>query len=170
MTHYIALLRAVNVGGTGKLPMAALKSMCEEAGLAKVRTYIASGNVVFESRLSASKVKALLEARLQAHAGKPVGVLVRTQEEMEAVVGANPFAERPANRTMALFLDGAPSNDEIVKATHRADEEIVLGKREIYLFYPDGMGQSKLVLPSMKRGTARNLNTVARLAAMAALR
>src|SRR5882757_4672655 len=78
MPSYIALLRAVNVGGTGKLPMSELKAMCVAEGFAKVQTYIASGNVVLESRLSAARVKAVLEQRLHAYAGKPVGVIIRT--------------------------------------------------------------------------------------------
>ena len=85
MTAYIALLRAVNVGGTGKLPMADLKRIGEEAGFTKVRTYIASGNLLFESNFGEAAVKAALEARLEAYAGKRVGVLVRTAEEMAAV-------------------------------------------------------------------------------------
>ena len=74
MTAFVALLRAVNVGGTGKLPMSELKAMCEALGFEGVRTYIASGNVVFASRKSEAAVKKALEARLEAYAGKPVGV------------------------------------------------------------------------------------------------
>ena len=77
LTTHVALLRAVNVGGTGKLPMSDLKDICEELGFGAVRTYIASGNVVFTSRKPEAAVKAALEKRLEAHAGKPVGVLVR---------------------------------------------------------------------------------------------
>src|SRR5579863_2796849 len=79
MARYVALLRAVNVGGTGNLPMAELKSMCSDAGFARVETYIASGNVIFESKAAPSKVK--VEARLLAYAGKPVGVVLRTAGE-----------------------------------------------------------------------------------------
>jgi uncharacterized protein (DUF1697 family) len=93
MTKYVALLRAVNVGGTGKLPMAELKSMCSDAGFARVETYIASGNVVFETKARPSRVKAELEARLLAFFAKPVGVVVRTAAEMVAVLKANPFPE-----------------------------------------------------------------------------
>src|ERR1700687_5370585 len=91
MTRYVALLRAVNVGGTGKLAMTELKSMCSDAGFGRVETYIASGNVVFESKAAAARVKAQLEARLLAHFGKPVGVVVRTASQMVAVLEANPF-------------------------------------------------------------------------------
>jgi uncharacterized protein (DUF1697 family) len=66
MTRYVALLRAVNVGGTGKLPMSRLRALCKEGGFTRVQTYIASGNVVFESAAAAPKVKSELEARLLA--------------------------------------------------------------------------------------------------------
>jgi len=99
MTTYIALLRAVNVGGTGKLPMAELRAMCESLGFTNVRTYIASGNVVFASKLSEKSVKAKLEGCLEAYAGKPVGVLVRTGAEVAAALDANPFKSAEPNRT-----------------------------------------------------------------------
>src|ERR1700685_1848819 len=108
MTSYIALLRAVNVGGTGKLPMTELKAMCEQAGFTKVKTYIASGNVVFLSKLAEAKVKSTLEAALAVYAGKPVGVLIRTAPEMAAVLAANPFSQMPTKLTVAIFLDAAP--------------------------------------------------------------
>jgi uncharacterized protein (DUF1697 family) len=95
MKAFIALLRAVNVGGTGNLPMTELKSMCEAAGFQSVRTYIASGNVVFQSSQTEAHVKAALEAALAAYAGKPVGVLVRSGAEMAAVLGAIPSRKCP---------------------------------------------------------------------------
>jgi uncharacterized protein (DUF1697 family) len=168
MTAFIALLRAVNVGGTGKLPMSELKEMCEAVGFAGVRTYIASGNVVFTSRKSEAAVKKALEAQLAAYAGKPVGVLVRSAAEMQAVLKDNPFPKAPANRTVAVFLDKAPPADTLTAVKGKKDEEIRLGKREIYIHYGDGMGQSKLVVPAAKTGTARNMNTIATLAKMAA--
>jgi uncharacterized protein (DUF1697 family) len=164
MTVYVALLRAVNVGGTGKLPMSELRLMCEAAGFSKVRTYIASGNVVFESGLHEGDVKAKLEKALAAHAGKPVGVLVRTGREMAEVLAANPFASAAPNRTMAIFLDNPPPVDALAGVTGRQDEEIALGLREIYVHYQSGMGQSKLKIPAAKAGTARNMQTIAKLA------
>ena len=168
MTSYVALLRAVNVGGTGKLPMTELKAICEAAGFKSVKTYIASGNVVFRSAKTEVQVKASLEAALAAYAGKPVGVLVRTAEEMAAVLVKNPFAELPSNRTIAFFLDKAPAANALDAVSGRADEELRLGIREIYGYYPSGMGQSKLKIPAAKTGTARNMNTVAKMAEMAA--
>jgi len=168
MTAYIALLRAVNVGGTGKLPMTELKSMCEQAGFQKVKTYIASGNVVFQSELSEAKVKSALETALEAYAGKPVGTMVRTASEMAAVLAVNPFPDRPNNRTVAIFLDQPPPADVLKSATGQNEEEIQLGKREIYVHYAGGMADSKLKIPCAKNGTARNINTVAKLAQMTA--
>jgi uncharacterized protein (DUF1697 family) len=168
MTSFVALLRAVNVGGTGKLPMSELKAMCEELGFTAVRTYIASGNVVFASRKSETAIKAALEKRLAAYAGKVVGVLVRSAAEMAQVSADNPFPKAAPNRTMAIFLDDAPPKDTLGAVRGRKDEEIKLGKREIYVHYGEGMGQSKLVIPAAKAGTARNMNTVATLAKMAA--
>jgi uncharacterized protein (DUF1697 family) len=167
MTAWVALLRAVNVGGTGKLSMSELKTMCEELGFASPKTYIASGNVVFVSRKSETALKAALEKRLADYAGKPVGVLIRTAAEMAQVAADNPFAKLAPNRTVALFLDKAPAADALESVRGRKDEKIHLGRREIYIHYGDGMASSKLVIPAGKAGTARNMNTVATLAKMA---
>ena len=168
MTTFIVLLRAVNVGGTGKLPMTELKAMCEATGFGRVRTYIASGNVVFESEASEREVKAALERRLSAYAGKPVGLVVRTAAEMKAVVRNNPFPKAAPNRTVAIFLDSPPPADALDHAKNVANEEMRLGAREIYVHYGDGIGQSRLKIPAAAAGTARNINTLAKLAEMAA--
>jgi uncharacterized protein (DUF1697 family) len=167
MTSYIALLRAVNVGGTGKLPMTELKAMCERVGFLRVKTYIASGNVVFQSKLSEARVKSVMEAALAAYAGKPVGVLVRTAAEMAAVLAENPFPDAPGNKTVAIFLDVAPPTDFLAGVSHQAGEQLQAGRREIYAYYPDGQGESKLKIAAAKNGTARNMNSVAKLAEMA---
>src|ERR1700757_2215367 len=113
MSSFVALLRAVNVGGTGKLPMSELKAICEELGFGSVRTYIASGNVVFTSRKSEAAIKGALEKRLEVYAQKPVGVLVRSAAEIAQVVADNPFPTAAPNRTMTVFLDSAPSSDTL---------------------------------------------------------
>jgi uncharacterized protein (DUF1697 family) len=168
MSSFVALLRAVNVGGTGKLPMSDLVAFCEELGFTSVRTYIASGNVVFGSRKSEAAIKASLEKRLEVYAGKPVGVLVRSVAEMAQIAADNPFPKLAPNRTVAIFLDRKPPSDTLAAIRGRKDELIELGRREIYVHYGDGMGKSKLVIPAAKIGTARNMNTVAVLAKMAA--
>jgi uncharacterized protein (DUF1697 family) len=168
MGSFVALLRAINVGGTGKLPMSDLRAICEELGFEAVRTFIASGNVVFTSRKSEAAIKTALEKRLQTYAGKPVGVLVRSAAEMAQVLSDNPFQKAAPNRTMAVFLDRAPPADTLAGVRGRRNEELGLGRREIYILYDQGMGTSKLVVPAAKTGTARNMNTVATLAKMAA--
>ena len=168
MTAWVALLRAINVGGTGKLAMSELKAMCDALGFVSAKTYIASGNVVFKSAKSEAAIKAALEKRLEAYAGKPVGVLIRTATEMAQILADNPFPKLAPNRTMALFLDRAPPADTLEAVRGQRDEKIRLGRREIYVHYGEGMGSSKLVIPAAKAGTARNMNTVATLAKMAA--
>ncbi|MET0580498.1 MAG: DUF1697 domain-containing protein [Pseudoxanthomonas sp.] len=168
MNNHVALLRAVNVGGTGKLPMADLRALCEAAGFKEVRTYIASGNVVLRSASSEAKVKTTLEAALARYAGKPVGVMVRSPGEMAAIVAANPFPHAPPNRIVVIFLDSAPPADALSTITHRNGEDIVAGTRELYVWYGEGMADSKLKIPAAAKGTGRNMNTVAKLAAMAA--
>jgi uncharacterized protein (DUF1697 family) len=168
MTVFIALLRSVNVGGTGKFPMADLKAICEDAGFAKVKTYIASGNVLFETSSGEAKVKSALQARVQAYAGRFIPVLVRTAAEMAAVAKANPFPKTDPARTVAIFLDAPPAKDTAATARGQTIEEIRLGKREIYVHYGDGMRDTKLKLKASEQGTARNINTVVKLAALAA--
>jgi len=167
MQKYVALLRAVNVGGTGKLPMADLKAMCHDVGFASVQTYIASGNVVFESKASPAKVKSELEARLLAYAGKPIIVIVRSASEMEAVMKACPFPNAPPNHTVAIFLDEPPPSNALDHAVGTKDEEMHLGEREIYVYYNGGMARTTLKIPAAKTGTGRNMKTVAKLAEMA---
>lgn len=167
MAKYVALLRAVNVGGTGQLLMSDLISICRDAGFAGVETYIASGNVVFESKAAASRVKADLEARLLAHAGKPIGVVVRTAAQMRAILDANPFPEAQPKYTYAIFLDERPPSDALLHAVGKNGEDMRLGEREIFVHYGSGMGRSKLRIPAAKTGTARNMNTVAKLVEIA---
>ena len=168
MTRWVALLRAVNVGGTGKLSMADLKALCEAAGFTDVRTYIASGNVVFGSPRSERQVHDDLAARLTAHTGKAAGLLVRSASEMAAVVADDPFPDAPRNRVIVLFLDEPPTAADLDVVIGQADEHLALGRREIYVQYPRGMGESKLRIPAAGAGTGRNMNTVAKLAEMAA--
>ncbi len=167
-TSYVALLRAVNVGGTGKLPMKELKTMCEEAGFESVRTYIASGNVVFRSDDDPAKVKEILENRLADYAGKKVEVFVRTAREMRDLLEINPFPDEPGNKVAVFFLDRKPPSDLDGRAKGVDNETFRPAAREIFIHYPEGLGRSKLSFGSGIVGTTRNLNTVTKLAAMAA--
>jgi uncharacterized protein (DUF1697 family) len=165
--RYVALLRAVNVGKTGKLPMADLKAMCVQAGFLHVQTYIASGNVVFDSDAAPARLKAALEARLQDDTGRPVGVIIRSAPEMQAMLTANPFPDAAPSRTVVIFLDEPPPRDALARATGQQDEAMKLGEREIFVHYAKGIGRSKLKIPAASAGTARNMNTVSKLTTMA---
>ena len=165
MTAWAALLRAVNVGGNNKLPMAELKALCEGLGLERVQTYIASGNVVFASERGEADLRRALEAAILERYAKQLGVLVRSAAELAEVVAGNPWPSRPGNRVVAIFIDGPLSFDGI---TGQRDEVVKLGTRAIYVDYHDGMADTRLRIPAAKLGTARNLNTVTKLAAMTA--
>ncbi len=166
MTVFVAFLRAVNVGGTGSLPMRDLREMCNELGLADVQTYIASGNLRFGSDESKESIKAALEGKLRDYAGKDVRVVVRTASELRAILNKNPFPDRDPRFTLAILLDRKPPKDALDKATGRNDEEMQLGTREIYVYYGSGMGRSKLKIPAAKDGTARNMNTIKKMVAL----
>lgn len=167
MTVYVALLRAVNVGGTGALPMARLAQLCTGLGLGHVRTYIQSGNVVFSSPWSADAARTALEVALTDELGTPALVIIRTAAELERVVVANPFPDAEGAKVgVALAHEPVPAS--IVDGIHTpGDEQVVAGERELYLYCPDGMGLSKLTLPkSLGPVTVRNMNTMTKLVAL----
>jgi uncharacterized protein (DUF1697 family) len=166
VTTFVALLRAVNVGGTGTLAMADLKSICGTLGFTDVRTYIQSGNVVFGCAWTEARVKAALETGLAAKMQKPVDVLVRSAAEMAAVLKRNPFPSAAGNKVSVFFLDEPPKKAAFAAIEIPGREEMRLIGREVYVHYPDGMGRSKLKLASLGIATARNINTIARLVAM----
>lgn len=168
MRTFVALLRAVNVGGTGKLAMADLRAICERQGYEDVRTYIASGNVVFRSGRTEATIKPELQEALIAHAGREVGVIVRTGTEMAGVLAANPFASAAANRTVAIFLDAPPPDGWEDALNGRRNERVAHSGRELFVHYGDGMADTKLRIPAAASGTARNMNTVAKLANLSA--
>lgn len=167
MTSYVALLRGINLMGGTTLRMAALKEIAEELGLRGVRTFIASGNLLFTSSATEREIKSTLEAALKAHLSRDVGVMVRSAEEMADVAAGNPFGDSAASYVVAIFLDDVPATDALESARKVEDERMALGKREIYVHYARGQGQSRLAIPAAARGTARNMNTVARLAELA---
>ena len=163
MTVFVAFLRAVNVGGTGRLPMSDLREMCNELGLADVQTYIASGNLTFDSNESKAAIKTALEGKLRDYMGKDVGVSIRTASELRSILDKNPFPDLDPKFTVAIFLDRKPPVDALDLATGRNDEDMRLGAREIYVYFGSGMGRSKLKIPAAKDGTARNMNTIKKM-------
>lgn len=167
MTGYVALLRAVNVGGRGILAMADLQALCSELGLGNVRTYIQSGNVVFESERPEAALKRMLEAAITKRLGRAVQVLIRTAAELKAILEANPFPDAQADQVGVIFLPKPVRPTELAEIVIQGREEVQAAGREVFVHYPDGMGRSKLKLPFATDGTTRNLNTVGKLLAMA---
>ena len=168
MTAYVALIRAVNVSGTGKLPKEDLKAMGEACGFDNVRTFINSGNLLFTSKLAEGAVQERMEERLADYFGKPTAVFVRSASEMAEAVAKSPFADDNPSRVMAYFIDDAPAQKMIDEARDVAGERMALGPRLIYVSYGAGIGSSKLKLPAVRQGTARNMNSVAKIAELLA--
>ena len=177
MPTYIALLRAVNVAGYGKLPMADLRKLLEGLGFKRVETYIQSGNAVFEASGSADKVRAAIAAGLEKLMGAPVGVMIRTHDDLSRVITANPFAAEAAadgSRVHVAFLSGsaaagaaAAMNQIVAKYPARRDRFHLAGDH-IYFHFPEGAGETKFTGRSLDRaigapGTGRNWNTVLKL-------
>jgi len=171
------MLRGINVSGRNTLPMETLRALMGSVGARDVRTYIQSGNVVFSSRRSASSLVAALEGELEGALGSSIPVLIRTKDELDAVVDANPYVHRGEDVGLlhVTFLGAGPDDGavEAARATRSdADEFAVIG-REIYLFCPDGYGRTKFTPAFFERkfgsqATARNWKTVTKLDEMAA--
>ena len=175
MQTCIALLRGINVGGN-VLKMERLRVLCEGLGMRNVRTYIQSGNIVFEAEGPAGQWIAKLEKKLAGETRLPVSVLLRTAREMAIVLASNPFLKEKGIDTARLavtFLNEAPLKAGL-EALHRlqaSTERFHCVGREIYLHCPNGFGDSKLYLPDKalsQRTTTRNWNTVKRLCEMSA--
>jgi len=174
---FVALLRGVNVGGN-TLSMAALRGLCAEIGLRNVRTYVQSGNLVFEADGTPERWAETLERALVGKARLPVTVLVRTGAEMASVVTRNPFLREksvdPA-RLYVTFLKDAPAKSTLaaLKAIEAGPDRLSHTGREVYLHCPTGYGRTKLSNNALEKmlgiaATTRNWRTVTTLAEMAA--
>jgi uncharacterized protein (DUF1697 family) len=177
MTAMICLLRGVNVGGHNQIRMDALRALCESLKLCNVQTHIQSGNVVFQSReINPAKLAAKIEDAIEKQHGFRPDVVLRTASEMRDVIARNPFSERKGiepNKLAVMFLarEPEPNVQDAVRKINPEVEELHLLGRELYIYFPDGMGRSKLV-PLLARalknsGTGRNWNTVVKLLEMA---
>jgi uncharacterized protein (DUF1697 family) len=167
MTVYVALLRAVNVGGRGILPMSTLRDLCVARGLTDVRTYLNSGNVVFGSPLPEQTLRRELERAIADKMGRPIGVLIRTPAELRAVVDANPFPDSNPSLLGIFFLPKAVPERILVALALGGPEDVRMIGREVFVHYPNGIGRSKMKLPFAADGTSRNLNTVTALLELA---
>ncbi len=168
---YIAFLRGINVGGNTALPMAKLKSICENIGFKDVHTYIRSGNVIFQSELPEEILAEKLEQTLQKSEKRYISVMIRTEYELKTVISHNPFPNaNPAQAGVVFFTNPVPHN--LLEGTIiSGPEEVKISGRELFIHYPNGMGRSKLKLPKMDQmGTVRNINTITKLVELGEIR
>jgi uncharacterized protein (DUF1697 family) len=174
VTVLVALLRGINVGGRGKLPMADLRAIAEDLGYQDVATYIQSGNLVLSTSTSASTVARDLAAAIAAGTSVAPAVLVRTRSQLAKVVRESPFLARGEDEAHlhVVFTDGpaAPAAARLDLAAYAPEEAIARGK-ELHLLLPNGIGRSKLAADLARQkgpvGTTRSWRTVTTLLAMA---
>lgn len=176
MTTQIAFLRGINVGAHKRIAMADLRELLAELGYADARTLLQSGNIVLSAEDSPEKLARKLEAEISGRFGVQTSVIVRTREQLEAVVACDPLGEsvdRPKLYQVS-FLSAEPEADRLkeIAAVDVAPERFVHVGREIYAWHPDGIHSSPLarLLTDKRLGvsaTARNWNTVTKLLEMA---
>jgi uncharacterized protein (DUF1697 family) len=170
-SNYVALLRGVNVGGNNKLPMKDLATIFQKCGCSNVRTYIQSGNVVFECPTSVARLQETVGSVIEKKFGFHPSLVLRKLDDMESVVKNNPFLKAGAAEAElhVVFLGDALEADEIAKLEKNRvppDEYAIRGK-EMYLRLPNGAGRSKLASVKLKTvATARNWRTVNKLIEM----
>ena len=177
MPVMIALLRGINLAGHHKVKMEDLRALCHSLKLRDVQTYVQSGNVVFRTD---EKDTALLTKRMEdaieRKFGFRAGVVLRTTAELRDLIAQSPFGKRkglePSKLTVTfLACDLTKETCDQVLGIKPEVEEIKLGRRELYIYFPDGMGRSKLTAvldrTLKKAGTVRNWNTVTKLLEMA---
>lgn len=177
MTTWIALLRGINLGSRNRIAMADLRELLTGLGHGDVRTHILSGNAIFNSsRRGAPRLAAAIEAAIEERFGLHIAVLMRSRDELAAVVASNPFrdARRNPAKCFAIFLSADPARerlDALEPATY-APDEIRLGDRVIYAWLPNGVQGSKVLglLTDKRLGvttTSRNWNTTTKLLELA---
>jgi uncharacterized protein (DUF1697 family) len=172
---FVALLRGINVGKAKQVAMADLQALLADLGYADVRTHLRSGNAIFSADTCDPEAIAIeIEAAIRDRFGLEVAVLIRTPADLDAVIAGNPFPEAAATAPAKLhvaFLSAAPAGT--IDAAAYAPEKLRIAGREVYAWYPNGMGRSKLTNTVLERhlgvsATMRNWNTVTKLAELAA--
>ncbi|HLY85265.1 MAG TPA: DUF1697 domain-containing protein [Gaiellaceae bacterium] len=172
--RWVALLRAVNLGGANKVPMAELRARLGDAGYANVRTYIASGNILLDGPGSASALSAELERLIADAFGVTTKVVLRRPEALAATVAAHPFGS-DTSETHVAFLAARPTRPAVARleAAAPGDDLAVLAGAELYLRLPRGVHGSRLSSARIEKlldvpATLRNWRTVVALADLAA--
>lgn len=175
--RYAALLRGINVGGNKKVPMADLRAMTARLGFDDPKTLLQSGNLVFSAKSQPmTKLEQLLEAATKKHIGVECSYLLRSADEWQKIIAANPFkaeAKSDPSHFAVTFCREAPTPAALtaLQSEVRGKEKFEVVGRELFAWYPDGMGTSKLALALSKNRlgticTARNWNTVMKVSAL----
>jgi len=169
---YIALLRGINVSGQKIIKIDELRKLFENLGFKNVKTYIQSGNVVFNSKIeSIDKIVKSIEKKIKEVFSFDVTVIIRNRDELGKIIQINPFLKnKPVEKLYVSFLsDIADDNktEKLYKYRSETEEFLLIGK-EMYLYYPDGYGRSKLTNNIFEsklgvKATTRNWNTVNKL-------
>jgi uncharacterized protein (DUF1697 family) len=178
--HFIALLRAVNLGSHNKVAMAELRAFAEKLGFEDVKTVVQSGNLVFRTgKSSTAALEKTLETGAARHLDLQTDFLVRSAKEWQAIIAANPFpaeAKSDPGHLVMMALREAPTRQAVAElaAAIKGRETVRANGREAYFVYPDGIGNSKLTIGVIERklgtrGTARNWNTVLKLGVLTAM-
>ncbi len=144
---YISFLRGINVSGQKKIKMEELRKLYSSAGLLNVKSYIQSGNLIFQSSIKSKKALSKLIARkIKTFLGYDVDVIMRTKEELEKIIKNNPHPTEPANRLLISFLSEKPKEipQERIDEKKEKDDKIHFSDQEIYFYCPGGYGKSKL--------------------------
>jgi uncharacterized protein (DUF1697 family) len=174
--RYVAMLRGINLGPNRRVPMAELRALLTEAGYEGVRTYVQSGNIVLSSEQKSADLEQEIGELISQRFGFDVPVVVRTRDELAAVVAADPLGEVADNhkRYQVSFLTDPLSEEmaERVRELAVEPEAVVIGGREVYAWHPAGVARSKLWNGLAGKGlgvtaTARNWTTVTTLLEMA---
>ncbi len=175
---YVALLRAVNVGGRNPVPMADLRALAVDLGFVNPRTLLQSGNLVFRTAHARAKLDTLIEAETQRRFGATIDVVVRSEAEWTRLISANPFVAEAQNdpaRLVVMCCKDAPTAAALaaLDAAIAGRESARAAGSNVYLRYPDGQGNSRLTTTVIERalatrGTIRNWNTVVKIAALLA--
>src|SRR5262249_27291155 len=176
MAAFASMLRGINVGRNKRVRMADLKRTYESLGFKNVQTLLQSGNVVFTNpKASSMRLEGNIERALAAELNLDAKVIIRSPDELRRVIAGNPLklsAGRNASFLHVCFLKMEPAKESVEKmsAAYTGPEEIQVVGRECYIYYPDGAGKSRLDLERWLKvaATARNWNTVNRLAELAA--
>jgi uncharacterized protein (DUF1697 family) len=177
MARWIALLRGINVGGRNTVPMAALRQLCEGLGWKDVRSFIQSGNLVFEAGGAAGALETSLEEALERKFGFRPAVVVRSAAAWSKLLKANPFGEEaeaePGQVLIGLAKDPLPkAAASVIEAKAAAGERVREAGGALWFHYPNGVGRSKITPAAIDKAagspvTARNWRTALALADMA---